>query len=232
MTEHANSYRPRKRYSTLSGLIFTTTFKLLLLSLLAWLLLLIIFSGMIFYKGAYVSGEAVQRLFNSDSVWLADKNISMSHTLMSMLSQIEVRVKSSLSHVFEFISPVSDKINLNAFVNLQGVMAVIMIMIETIKIIAIRLYIFILSFPLWFSVLFIMIVDGLAQRDIRKFQAARESTFLFHRLKLLTENLFYSFFLIYMSMPIAIHPEAFLLPMVIVVSVLFMLSIKYYKKYV
>jgi integrating conjugative element membrane protein (TIGR03747 family) len=100
------------------------------------------------------------------------------------------------------------------------------------KVISIRLFIFILSFPLWLSVLFVMIVDGLVQRDIRKFQAARESTFLFHRLKLLTENLFYSFFLIYMSMPIAIQPEALLLPTVIIVSVLFKLSIKYYKKYV
>lgn len=106
------------------------------------------------------------------------------------------------------------------------------VLIETAEIVIDRLFIFILSLPLWGSLLFVMTVDGLVQRDIRKFQAARESTFLFHWLKLLTSKLFYSFFLVYMSIPWVIQPQTLLLPMALIVSVLVMLSIKNYKKYV
>ncbi len=231
MTEHANLYH-KKRYSTLFSLIFNTTFKLLLLSFLAWIFLLMIFFVMAFHKGVYVSEQAIYHLLNSSSAWLADKDFSAGKILISMIRKTDVQIQSNLSYGLDFILLRLEKFNLGALVNLQSIAAIVMIIIKTIQVILIRLFIFILSFSLWLSWLFVMIVDGLVQHEIRKYQAARESTFLFHRLKLLTENLFYSFFLIYMSIPMTIQPELILLPMVIMVSMLIMLSIKYYKKYV
>ena len=54
--------------------------------------------------------------------------------------------------------------------------------------------------------LFVLIVDGLGQRDIRKFQGARESAFIFHRIKPLTATLFYAAFLAYSSAPCFVSP--------------------------
>ncbi len=104
--------------------------------------------------------------------------------------------------------------------------------LKTSDVIADRLSIFISSLPLGGTVLFVMMVDGLVQRDIRKFQAARESTFLFHRLSLLTRHLFYGLFLIYMSLPWQVQSHTFILIMIVMVSGLLMLLIKHYKKYV
>jgi integrating conjugative element membrane protein (TIGR03747 family) len=104
--------------------------------------------------------------------------------------------------------------------------------VKTSAVIEERLIIFIVSLPLWATVLFVMIVDGLVQRDIRKFQAARESTFLFHRLGLLIRHVFYGFFLLYMSLPWQVQSKTFILIMLLTVSVLMMLMVKHYKKYV
>jgi energy-coupling factor transporter transmembrane protein EcfT len=77
----------------------------------------------------------------------------------------------------------------------------------------------------------VLMIDGLALRDKRKFQGARESTFLFHRLKPLAKLSFFSLFIIYMVMPYGISPSVFLIPMVALSSLFTMLSIKSFKKY-
>ena len=94
-----------------------------------------------------------------------------------------------------------------------------------------RFYLFILSIPFFLLIFGVSVIDGLVQRDKRKFQAARESTFLFHRIKPLAKISFYLIFFIYMTMPIAILPELFLIPMAISSSLFTLLSIKSFKKY-
>jgi integrating conjugative element membrane protein (TIGR03747 family) len=94
-----------------------------------------------------------------------------------------------------------------------------------------RLLQFIHALPLLLSMLFIAIVDGLGQRDIRKFQGARESAFFFHRIKPLCSKLFYLLFLIYLGMPWSFNPLALLVPMICLISITTQLTIKNYKKY-
>ena len=110
--------------------------------------------------------------------------------------------------------------------------AIIFLLSKTSMVIENRLIVFMLSLPLWMSVVFVMIVDGLVQRDICKFQGARESTFLFHRLCLLTRHVFYGFFLLLMSLPWQIPLHVAILMMLLIVCGLLRLMIKHYKKYI
>jgi integrating conjugative element membrane protein (TIGR03747 family) len=103
--------------------------------------------------------------------------------------------------------------------------------IEIAVIILIRLCLFVAFIPFMFVIIFVLIIDGLAQRDKRKFQGARESTFLFHRLKPLAKLSFFFLFFIYMVFPYMVMPELFLMPMVILSSLFMMLTIKSFKKY-
>jgi len=167
MTDQTSLNRSPKRYSTFIGLILSTLFNLLCLSIVAWFFLFIWFGAKTIHAGVEITATSIFSLF-----------------------------------------------------------------LKTSTVIEGRLIIFTLSLPLWATILFVMIVDGLVQRDIRKFQAARESTFLFHRLCLLTRHLFYGFFFLFMSLPWQVQSQTFILIMLLIVSGLLMLMIKHYKKYV
>ena len=106
------------------------------------------------------------------------------------------------------------------------------ILVSTTKIVLARFFTFIEFLPCLLVILFVFIVDGLVQRDKRKFHGARESALLFHRLKPLGGVSFYGLFFAYMAVPIMLPSTVFLLPMACLTSVFTMLSIKYFKKYV
>ena len=53
----------------------------------------------------------------------------------------------------------------------------------TLAVVVKRFWVFIMALPLFLLSLILGLVDGLVQRDIRKFKGARESTLLFHKIK-------------------------------------------------
>jgi len=75
------------------------------------------------------------------------------------------------------------------------------------------------------------VIDGLVQRDIRKFKGSRESALFFHRIKPLAIHFLFFTFFIYMVLPLPISPELILIPMAIISGICISLSIKSYKKY-
>jgi integrating conjugative element membrane protein (TIGR03747 family) len=105
------------------------------------------------------------------------------------------------------------------------------VMFEISTLVAVRLFTFLMNLPFLLSMLFIAIVDGLSQRDIRKFQVARESAFFFHRVKSMGSKIFYLLFFLYLSLPFSLSPLILLLPMASLISITTMLTIKSYKKY-
>ncbi len=236
------STRP-KRYSTLIGTLLGGILKLMLLSLLAWVLLLLFLSAIAIQEGREAANARSHFLLTRQIEFISSKDLSVTRDFLAQPAQfradMESRVAQGLNTVSSFLQKIHQRTQgidgsqsaQSIALNTQRVMVAITIVMETLEVVIGRLGIFMLSLLLWGSVLFVMIVDGLAQRDIRKFQAARESAFLFHRLKLLTSHVFYGYFLIFMSMPWVIEPSLLLLPMIMTVSVLSMFTIKYYKKY-
>jgi integrating conjugative element membrane protein (TIGR03747 family) len=95
-----------------------------------------------------------------------------------------------------------------------------------------RLGILLLTLPLFLLCLGLGLVDGLVQRDIRKFQGARESTLLFHEFKRGSGFWFFVPLLIYFLWPWPLEAQWVLLPLAIAMGLLMQLGAKSFKKYV
>lgn len=105
------------------------------------------------------------------------------------------------------------------------------IIAQSTQFIIMRIDLFLHSAPLLCTVWFVCIVDGLVKRDIRKFQGARESSFLFHRYKLAASFSFYSLYFINM-VSFAVPSHYMLLVQACLTGFFLKLSIQQFKKYV
>lgn len=94
-----------------------------------------------------------------------------------------------------------------------------------------RIVIIILSLPLFGVFMVTAIVDGLAQRDLRRFGGARESGTRYHFSKAAVLPTLLIGWLIYISIPFSINPNFVLLPLALMFSASIYLTIANYKKY-
>ncbi|MDY7065498.1 hypothetical protein PsexTeo8_19340 [Pseudomonas extremaustralis] len=76
----------------------------------------------------------------------------------------------------------------------------------------VRLTILVLATPLFLLASFTGFVDGLMRRDLRKFGAGRESSFVYHRAKRALIPLLIVPWIIYLSLPFSLNPMAIFLP--------------------
>jgi integrating conjugative element membrane protein (TIGR03747 family) len=94
-----------------------------------------------------------------------------------------------------------------------------------------KIRLFLESLPLMGLIIGIFLIDGLAQRDIRKFQCARESTYLFHRPKPILSFCFYIPMFVYFATPTLFNSEIFFIVIAIVLGLIIHVSVKNFKKY-
>ena len=95
----------------------------------------------------------------------------------------------------------------------------------------VRLLVLILTIPLFIMATFVGLVDGLVRRDIRKFGAGRESGFLYHRVKASVIPLAIMPWVIYLALPISVHPLWILLPSAALLGLAVNLTAGSFKKY-
>jgi len=76
----------------------------------------------------------------------------------------------------------------------------------------IRVMILVLSIPLFLMVVLVSVVDGLRRRDLRRYGAAYESSFVYHHAKRFVKPAFYVPCMVYLSWPSAVYPNLLLLP--------------------
>jgi integrating conjugative element membrane protein (TIGR03747 family) len=77
---------------------------------------------------------------------------------------------------------------------------------------SVRIIILTLALPLFVLALFTGLIDGLMRRDLRKFGAGRESSFIYHRAKGLLTPLLITPWILYLAMPVSLNPLWILLP--------------------
>lgn len=95
----------------------------------------------------------------------------------------------------------------------------------------VRLSILVLSIPLFVLSIVTALVDGLMRRDIRKFGAGRESSFIYHRAKMMIIPLILAPWVLYLAAPISLHPQLILIPCAISLGVAIVVTIATFKKY-
>lgn len=189
--------------------------KFLFLSVMAWFLLVIWFS----------------------IKWIVDKNSSALSIIHVIL---ENQFKTISHHHPVLLNIIVSKFNIMSH-NLHALLEkgishsltenVTHLFIGTLEIITTRFVVFVMYLPLVVMILIIFIIDGLVQRDIRKFKVERESALFFHRLKPLSGMMVYLLYFIYLASPWNLALATLLVPMILISGIFAMLSIKHFKKY-
>ncbi len=95
----------------------------------------------------------------------------------------------------------------------------------------IRLTILVLSLPLFVMVIGVAVVEGLSRRDLRRYGAAYESSFVYHHAKRFVKPAFCVPCLLYLSWPSAVYPNLLLLPAALLLGVAITVMMSTFKKY-
>lgn len=95
----------------------------------------------------------------------------------------------------------------------------------------VRLLVLVLTLPLFLLAAFVGLVDGLVRRDIRKFGAGRESGFVYHRAKAALMPLAVLPWVIYLALPVSLHPLLILLPGAMLLGLAMNIATGSFKKY-
>ncbi|EDU6095847.1 TIGR03747 family integrating conjugative element membrane protein [Salmonella enterica subsp. enterica serovar Hvittingfoss] len=95
----------------------------------------------------------------------------------------------------------------------------------------VRVSILLLSVPLFVMAAALAMVEGLSLRDLRRYGAGYESSFLYHHARgLIKPSLVYPV-MAYLSWPVAAYPNAFLLPSALLFGVVLTVQASTFKKY-
>jgi len=96
---------------------------------------------------------------------------------------------------------------------------------------AIRVAILVLSVPLFIMVSVIGIVDGLVRRDLRRYGAGYESSFVYHHAKRYVKPAMYGPCMLYLAWPTAVWPNLLLLPSAMMLGFVLTVVTGAFKKY-
>ncbi|WP_158456755.1 TIGR03747 family integrating conjugative element membrane protein [Pseudomonas fluorescens] len=96
----------------------------------------------------------------------------------------------------------------------------------------VRLMILTLATPLFMLAMVTGFVDGLMRRDLRKFGAGRESSFVYHRAKRAVTPSLVAPWLIYLSLPFPLNPLIIFLPCAAILGVATAITAAAFKKYI
>jgi integrating conjugative element membrane protein (TIGR03747 family) len=96
---------------------------------------------------------------------------------------------------------------------------------------AVRLAVLLLSAPAFVLLALVGIIDGLVQRDIRRWSGGRESAFVYHWAKKFILPSLTLPWMVYLAMPFSIHPNLIVLPFAVLLAVVVRVMTATFKKY-
>lgn len=101
----------------------------------------------------------------------------------------------------------------------------------TVLVFLVRLLVLTLILPLFLMAAFVGLVDGLVRRDVRSFGAGRESGFVYHRARASLMPLAVLPWVIYLALPVSVHPLLILMPGAAMLGGAVCVSAATFKKY-
>lgn len=103
--------------------------------------------------------------------------------------------------------------------------------INTTQVFSIRLAVAFMSFPLFLLVGTVALIDGMVERELRRYGGANESAYIYHRVKPWTKPVIIGAFLLYLGYPDSIHPNTILVPFVTVFGLIVFMVARTFKKF-
>jgi len=99
------------------------------------------------------------------------------------------------------------------------------------QVFALRLGILTLAMPVFVLFGLVAVVDGLVQRDLRRWGGGRESSFVYHHAKRLVWPSIVLAWVVYLAMPVSVHPNYVILPFAVLSAIAIAVTSSTFKKY-
>jgi hypothetical protein len=112
-----------------------------------------------------------------------------------------------------------------------GVMPYVLATMNIVQVFIVRLLILVFSLPLFIVFAAVGGATGLTFRDIRRWSGGREFGKVFHHAKKSIPSTLFLSWIIYLSLPISMHPNMIILPCAVLFAVNLMVMAASYKKY-
>lgn len=211
----------------------------------------LLFASLIFSIGLEFVGMLwfwpEQGWHNSHAMWLSELGWLSNHFKSSLLVQEPAQAAAKvLEHLNDWVvvrsgwaqSDTQLKL-LSREASLQGQFAQVYVVMQdyllaalfTVFTFVVRLAVLSLAMPLFLLAVVTGAVDGLMRRDLRRFGADRESSFVYHRAKRTLLPLMISPWMIYLSLPWSLNPIWILLPCAAVLGWMVAITAATFKKY-
>ena len=102
---------------------------------------------------------------------------------------------------------------------------------NAIAVFGVRIAVLTLAMPAFVLFGLAALTDGLVKRDLRRWGGGRESAFMYHHAKRLIFPSLLGAWVIYLAMPVSIHPNLVILPFVLMFSIVIAIAGEKFKKY-
>ena len=104
-------------------------------------------------------------------------------------------------------------------------------MMQVTQVFSVRLAILTLAMPIFLLFSLVALVDGLVQRDLRRWGGGRESSFVYHYAKKAALPLVVLAWVIYLALPFSLHPTFVVLPFAALFALTVAVTASTFKKY-
>jgi integrating conjugative element membrane protein (TIGR03747 family) len=104
-------------------------------------------------------------------------------------------------------------------------------MMQVTQVFSVRLAILTLAMPVFLLFSLVALVDGLVQRDLRRWGGGRESSFVYHYAKKAALPLVVLTWVIYLALPFSLHPTFIVLPFATLFALTLAVTASTFKKY-
>ncbi len=104
-------------------------------------------------------------------------------------------------------------------------------MMQVTQVFSVRLAILSLATPVFMLFSLVALVDGLVQRDLRRWGGGRESSFVYHYAKKAVLPLVVITWVMYLALPFSLHPTFFVLPFAALFAFAVAVTASTFKKY-
>lgn len=102
---------------------------------------------------------------------------------------------------------------------------------NTTQVFGVRLAVSMLATPIFILVGVAALVDGLVERELRRYGGGNESSFVYHSIKPWMRPAILGAWFIYLGIPVSVHPNLIFVPAAVMYGVAVYLTAMYFKKY-
>ncbi len=113
----------------------------------------------------------------------------------------------------------------------QPIAKYVIAMMQVTQVFSVRLAILTLAMPIFLLFSLVALVDGLVQRDLRRWGGGRESSFVYHYAKKAALPLVILTWVTYLALPFSLHPSFVILPFATLFALTVAVTASTFKKY-